>query len=563
MEKIRVYCTNNKQYYEVEPGTNLKELLSVVEHDWDNMEVLAAYVNHDLKELGFELYLASTVHFLTYKDADGRRCYERSLHFICQKAAHDLFPDRTLCMDYHLPNGQYGEFRMKEDYTKTIPMTTDELLALKKKMWELVNKDIPFIKTKKTNQAARSLFTKHGQNSKARLTESVGEFFVTLYYMDGYGDYFYGPMVYSTGSIDRWSIALYSDGFCLQSPESNSPYSLPEQKYQDKLADIFEENSNWCNVVGVWDIQTVNDVINKGKGKGLISVSEALHERKYSVIADNIAHRKKDIKLVLIAGPSSSGKTTTSKRIALQMKVLGLNPVVVAMDDYFVDRELTPKDEKGEYDFENVHALNLDMLNDHLNKLFKGEEVVLPRFNFTTGKSSLTGPCIRMKEGDVLIMEGIHALNPILTEKIADERKFRVYASALTSLSIDENNYISTTDNRMLRRMVRDHNFRGYSAEETLTRWPSVVAGERKNIFPFQENADIMFNSFLMYELPMLKYYAEPLLRRISPMSPNYAESLRLINFLSRIVALNPEEQKAIPPTSVMREFIGGSAFDY
>ncbi|MBO6222914.1 MAG: nucleoside kinase [Bacteroidales bacterium] len=563
MEKIRVYCTNNKEYYELEPRTTLKELLDIMDYDWGGLRPLAAYVNHDLKELGFDLYFAATVTFVTYDDADGRRCYYRSVNFLCQKAVYELFPNCTLCMDYNLPNGQYGELRRRDDYSKTVPMTSEDLRALKKRMWELVKEDHLFVKTKKTNREACSVFLSHGQTSKAKLAEDVGDFFVTLYYMDGYGDYFYGPMVYSTGYLDRWRIALYSEGFCLQSPGINPPYDIPEQKYQKKLAEIYEENSNWCDIVGVRDIATLNEAINRGHGNMVISVSEALHERKYSMIADMISQRSKDVKLVLVAGPSSSGKTTTSKRIALQMKVLGLNPVVIGMDDYFVDRELTPKDENGEYDFESIYALNLDMLNDHLNKLFEGKEVTLPKFDFTTGKNSLTGPAIKMKENDVLIMEGIHALNPVLTERIANERKFKVYASALTSLDIDENNCISTSDNRKLRRMVRDYKFRGYSAEQTISRWTSVAKGERKNIFPYQENADIMFNSFLLYELPLLKYFAEPLLRRISPMSPVYAESLRLLNFLSRITALGPEDHNAIPPTSIMREFIGGSTFTY
>mgnify|MGYP002852550952 CR=1 FL=1 len=563
MEKIRVYCTNNRQYYELEPRTTLKQLLDIMDYDWKGMTPLAAYVNHDLKELGFDLYFAATVTFLTYEDEDGRRCYFRSVDFLCQKAVHELFPDRILCFDYHLPNGQYGELRKREDFSQTVPMTEKELGALKKRMWELVKQDIPFVKTKTTNAEAVKLFLSHGQTSKAKLAETVGNFFVTLYYLDGYGDYFYGPLVASTGYLDRWRIALYSEGFCLQSPEPVRPFNIPEQKYQKKLAEIFEENSNWCNIIGARDIATINEAINKGYGNMVISLAEALHEKKYSIIADKIGERRKDVKLVLIAGPSSSGKTTTSKRIALQMKVLGLNPILMGMDDYFVDREQTPKDENGDYDFESVHALNLDMLNEHLGKLFAGEEVTLPKFDFTTGKGSLTGPTIRLNKDDVLVMEGIHALNPLLTERLEADRKFKVFVSALTSLSIDENSYISTTDNRKLRRMVRDFNFRGYSAEETIGRWPSVVRGEKRNIFPHQENADIMFNSFLLYEFPLLKYYAEPLLRRISPMSPVYAESLRLINFLSRIVSLNPEEQKAIPPTSVMREFIGNSTFTY
>ena len=561
--KVRVYCINNKQNYEVPVGTSLKDVLGMIDYDWKGMDVLAAYVNHDLKELGFELYLASAVYFLTYDDADGRRCYARSLNMLCQKACYDLFPNRTLYITYHLPNGQYAEFKRADDSSVTVPTTEEDLIKLEKRMWELVNEDLRLIKTKKSNAEACLTFLSHNQTSKAALTKSVGEFFITLYYLDGYGDYFYGPMVYSTKLINRWSISRYSDGFCIKNPSSQKPYDLPEQKYQKKLSEIFVENRNWCQIIGAKDIATVNELISQGHGKKAVYVSEALHERKFAKIADMINERKDEVRLVLIAGPSSSGKTTTSKRIALQMKVLGLNPVIVAMDDYFVDRPLTPKDENGEYDFESVYALNLDLLNDHLTRLFNGEEITLPKFDFTEGKSSLTGNKIRMQKGDVLVMEGIHALNPVLTSKIDDSLKFKVYASALTTLPIDENNYISTTDCRKLRRMVRDFKFRGYSAEETIERWPSVTSGERKNIFPFQENADVMFNSSLLYELPMLKYYAEPLLRRISPMSQAYIEASRLLNFLSRIAALTPEEIATIPATSIMREFIGGSVFTY
>lgn len=563
MEKVRIFCKNTKRDYEVAPGTKIIDFLKEINYDDGGMRVLAAYVNHELKELGFGLYMASEIELLTYADADGRRTYKRSLSFLLQRAVHELFPDRKLCMLYNLPNGQYGELRDLRDASLTYSVKEEDVAEIKKKMESLVRLDLPIIKTKRSNGEARQIFLSHNQEDKSRLLESTGSFFTSVYYMDGYGDTFYGPMLASTGCLDRWDIFKYNAGFCLQSPDMYPPYHIAPQKVQSKLYDIFQENSNWCEVLGVRDIGTINKAIASGHGKEIVNIAEALHSRKYARIADIIYQKKESVKLVLIAGPSSSGKTTTSKRVALQLSVLGLHPVVIAMDDYFVDRELTPKDEKGEYDFESVHALNLDLLNEHLTRLFAGEEVTLPKFDFAAGRSTMTGETIRMHKGDILLMEGIHALNPELTEKIDDSLKFRIYASALTSLSVDENNAISTTDNRKLRRMVRDSNFRGTGAESTLMRWDSVVAGENKNIFPYQENADIMFNSSLIYELPMLKFYAEPLLRRISPASPVYAESLRLIKFLSYIVPLNPDEQKAIPPTSIMREFIGGSSFDY
>ena len=326
---------------------------------------------------------------------------------------------------------------------------------------------------------------------------------------------------------------------------------------------MFKENSEWCSILGAHGIGSVNEAVKKGQARELIAVAESLHERKYVKIADMIHERRDKVKLVLIAGPSSSGKTTTSKRIALQCKVLGLNPLVIAMDDYFLNREKTPRDANGEYDFESIYALDLPFLGAQLNGLFDGKEVELPKYDFVKGERHFDGRRMWMKEGDILIMEGIHALNPELTKHIDGEKVFRVFASALTSLSVDENNYISTADNRLLRRMVRDNFTRGITPEETILRWKSVRAGEEKNIFPFQENADVMFNSALLFELPLLRYYAEPLLERIPPLSEAYAESVRLRKFLSYITPLTPDEIDCIPPTSVMREFIGGSTFEY
>ena len=563
MDKVRVFCKNTNENYSIKPGTTVKEFLKEIKFQEGEHRVLASYVNNQLKELSTPLFMASNVEFLDITTGDGRRTYVRSLSFLLQRAVYDLYPDCILSLDYTLPNGLYGELRDKKDFSITVPVTEIDISKLLDRMAELVKKNFLFIKTKIPTDEAQAIFNSHGQLSKTALLKSIGKFFSHIYYLDGYGDNFYGPLVYSTGYLTTYNLIKYNDGFCLQAPVPYPPYDMPHVKFQDKLFEIFKENRDWCEITGAKDMGTINQGILNGYARNIIQVSEALHERKFAIIADKIYQRKDKVKLVLIAGPSSSGKTTSSKRIALQLKVLGLNPIIISMDDYFVDRAHTPKDENGNFDFESVNALDLELLNKQLNQLFNGEEITLPKFDFEAGYSTMTGAKIRMNGGDILVMEGIHALNPTLTEKIEPEKKFKVYASALTSLSIDENNSLSTTDARLLRRMVRDNNFRGITAEETILRWKSVVAGGNKNIFPYQENADIMFNSYLIYELPMLKFYAEPLLRRISPLSPAYAESLRLIKFLSYVVEINFKEQAAIPPTSIMREFIGGSSFKY
>ena len=569
MENIRVFCKNTGEYYEEAPGTELVSLMEMA-----GCDALAAYVDNQLKELGYPLYMARSVEFLDYTNPDGRRCYKRSIYFLLQKAVRDLYPGKQLILDYTLPNGGYGEIvdapvnynpddSLKIRMETAMELSEEEIARIKVRMQEIVAEDIPIVKKKLSNEEAVAIFEKNRQFDKARLIKETGKFFVSVYFMGDCADTFYGPMLHSTGKIKKFNLMKYNRGFCVQFPGALPPYELQSVKYQEKLFNVFKENSNWCNILGVKDIATVNAAITKGYSRKVIQVAEALHERKYAAIADKIYERKDDVKLVLLAGPSSSGKTTTSMRIALQLKVLGLNPIVLAMDNYFVDREETPKDENGNYDFECLGAMDLALLNRQLNQLFAGEEIEVPTFNFAEGKKEYKGNKMKMAPNDILIMEGIHALNPALTSEIESKRKFRIYASALTSISIDENNSISTTDNRMLRRMVRDNNFRGTSAEQTILRWASVHGGEYKNIFPYQENADAMFNSSLIYELPLLKHYAEPLLRRIHPTSPAYAESLRLLKFLSYFVEMTPAEHTAVPPTSVMREFIGGSSLDY
>ncbi len=569
MKDIRVFCKNTQQYFNVAPGTELANLKNEL-----GLSGIAAYVDNQLKELSYPIYMPHSVEFLDYTHPDGRRCYKRSIYMLLQKAVKELYPSKQLILDYTLPNGGYGELvdspttdnpddSLRIRMESITELSEEEICRIKEKMQEIVVADLPIVKKKLGNQEAVELFTANRQYDKARLIKELGHFFVSVYFIGDYADTFYGPMLHSTGEIKKFNLMKYNKGFCVQFPSYMPPHDISTVKYQEKLFNVFKENHTWCNILGVKDISTVNKAITTGNSKKMIQIAEALHERKYADIADMIYQRKDDVKLVLLAGPSSSGKTTTSMRIALQLKVLGLNPIVLAMDNYFVNREDTPKDAQGNYDFECLGAMDLDLLNTQLNQLFNGEEIDVPVFNFAKGEREYKGNKMRMKPNDILIMEGIHALNPALTQGIESKKKFRIYASALTSLSIDENNSVSTTDNRMLRRMVRDNSFRGISAEQTIMLWGKVHDGEYKNIFPYQENADAMFNSSLIYELPLLKHYAEPLLRRISPSSPAYAESLRLLKFLSYIVEMTPAEHTAVPPTSVMREFIGGSTLDY
>jgi uridine kinase len=405
---------------------------------------------------------------------------------------------------------------------------------------------------------AEKLFLANNQVDKAELQRSLGTFICSVYFLDGKADTFYGPLVPSTRYLEVFDLMGFSDGFCLQFPSEKDFSKVNPMKRQSKIAATLEEYSDWCSIIGIKGIGTLNKAILDGKAINLINLSEALHERKYAAIADQIFSKRSQIKVVFIAGPSSSGKTSSSLRLAVQCKVLGLNPKVIELDNYFVDREHTPKDENGEFDFESIEAMDLKFLNGQLNDLLSGKTVEIPRFDFKEGCRKFEGNMMHLEEKDILIMEGIHALDPAMVSEVDNSRLFRVYASALTSLNIDENNNISTSDNRLLRRIVRDNRVRNISPEATIERWNSVRRGENLNIFPFQENADAEFNSALIYELPMLKYYAEPLLRRISPSSPAYSESIRLLKFLDYIIALSPNEIAAIPPTSIMREFIGG-----
>lgn len=563
MDEMKIYCVNRGMEISAERGKTLKEIADINEiREVDGCDVLAALVDNKLKELSFCLPDAGKIEFVSYLHPDGRRTYLRSLCFVLQKAVRELYPDQTLFIDHSLPGGLYCEIMepAKDDTGRRRRhfLLDAEVDAIKARMREIIASDLPFVKKKISASEAIAIFTANNQFEKAELFRSSGRFLCSMYYLDGLPDTFHGPLAYSTGSLKVFDLVGFSDGLCLQLPSLNDPSKVNPMRKQSKIAASLKEYSDWCEVLGADGIGTLNRIILEGNAVNIINIAESLHERKYAAIADEIYARRGDVKLVFIAGPSSSGKTSSSLRLALQCKVLGLNPKVIELDNYFVNREDTPKDENGEYDFESLYAMDLDFLNTQLNELLDGKEVEIPKFDFKSGSRKFTGMKMRLHDKDILIMEGIHALNPEMVSRVDQSKVFRVYVSALTSLNVDENNNISTSDNRLLRRMVRDNRVRGVIPEDTILRWNSVRRGEARNIFPFQEHADAIFNSALLYELPMLKYYAEPLLRRILPTSPAYTEALRLLKFLDYICALSPSEIAAIPPTSIMREFIGG-----
>ena len=568
MDTIEIYCVNDGQMHQAVLGAPLSEIAAehgiVIRDPKTGAEspVLAALVDHKLKELRYKLVVSHEVEFIGFNHPDGRRSYIRSLCFVLQKAVRELFPDKILEVHHALPSGLYCELLEEEagedGQHPAWFITDDDLDALRTRMQEIVAADLPFGRRKILSSEVTQLYRSQHQPYKAELIESLGRYITSVYSLGDMEDTFYGPLVPSTGYLKVFDISGFGEGFCLQTPMPGDPARVLPMKRQSKIATALKNHADWCRIIGINGVGKLNKAILDGRAVEIINVSEARHERKYAEIANQIYERRGQVKIVFIAGPSSSGKTSSSLRIALQCKVLGLNPKVIELDNYFHNREDTPKDENGEYDFESLGAMDLDFLNRQLNELLEGKEVEIPKFDFKQGKRTFMGQRMHLEEKDILIMEGIHALNPAMTRAVDNARIFRVYASALTSLGLDENNTISTSDNRLLRRIVRDNRVRGITPEQTILRWNSVRRGETRNIFPFQENADAVFNSALIFELPMLKYYAEPLLRRIAPNSPAYTEAVRLLKFLDFVVALQPSEIEAIPPTSIMREFIGG-----
>lgn len=566
--EITIFCTNDGKNHRVPVGGTLQGISSKFckfvtdPKTGEKFEVIAALVDNKLKELSYKPMIFHQVKFIGYNHPDGRRTYIRSLCFVLQNAVRELYPDKILVIDHSLPSGLYCEIQEKgkqEDGRPKIYFATDkELDRLREKMREIVRKDLPFTKKKVLTTDAQKIFLSNNQPAKAELQQSLGTFTCSVYYLNGNADTFHGPLIPSTRFLKVFEIIGFGNGFCLQPPTLNDFNKVMPLQRQSKISAALKEYSDWCSIIGIDGFGTLNRAIMNGNSVEIINLAEAQQEKRYSQIADEIYANRGLKRIVMIAGPSSSGKTSSSLRFALQCRVLGLKPKVIELDNYFVDRERTPRDDDGNLDFESLQAMDLDFLNRQLNDLLEGKEVELPKFDFKKGCRTSSGNLLKLEEKDILILEGIHALNPEMTSAVDDSRIFRVYVSSLTSLNIDENNNMSTSDNRLLRRMVRDNRTRGIIPEETIMRWDSVRRGENKNIFPFQENADALFNSALIFELPLLKYYAEPLLLRIAPNSPAYTEAVRLLKFLKYVVALQPAEISAIPPTSIMREFVGG-----
>lgn len=514
---------------------------------------VSAKVNNKVEGMHYRVYNNKDVEFLDLYSASGSRAYTRTLFFVLCKAVHDIFPKGSVVIDIPVSNGYYCDLQIGR------AVTLQDVDMLRTRMQEIIDRALPIHRHEATTEEATEMFRKLGTHSKVTLLKTIGNIYTTYYEIDGYVDYFYGTMLTNTSQLHLFGLEKYYDGLLLRIPAADDPSKLGEMTRQDKMFEIFQEHHRWQNLVGIGTVGTFNEAVAHGRTNDIINVSEALQEKKISRIADEIAQRR-GVKVVLISGPSSSGKTTTCKRLSIQLLTNGIKPVPISLDDYFVDRELTPKDEKGEYDYESLYALNLPLLNSQLGALFRGEEIELPKYNFQSGKSERSGRRMRLGENEILVMEGIHALNPELTAQIPEEHKFRVYASALTTILLDTHNYIPTTDNRLLRRIIRDYKYRGVSAQETIHRWPSVRAGENKWIFPYQENADAMFNTAMIYELAVIKGQAEPLLELVPENCDEYAEAYRLRKFLRYFT---PVRYNTLPSTSLLREFLGGSSFRY
>lgn len=553
---LQIYCKNKNLTKEFPEGSSLLDI-----YEGFNLEMpygpVSAKVNNKVESLDFRVYYNKDVEFLDITTTSGMRTYVRSLCFILVRAVEELYPDGTVSLEYPVSKGYFCNLHIGR------PVELDDVQRIKQKMHEIIEANLPFLRTEAHTDDVINLFLQRGMMDKVKLLKTSGQLYTCYYRLGDTVDYYYGSLVPSTGYIHLFDIAKYYDGLLLRIPSRENPGKLEEVIKQEKMLEVFQEYHRWNRIMGISTVGDFNVACNEGHATDLINLSEALQEKKISRIADEITNRNQNgerVKLVLISGPSSSGKTTFSKRLSIQLMANGLKPYPISLDDYFVDREKTPLDANGKHDFESLYALDLPFFESQLSDLLAGKEVELPRFNFTTGKREMTGNKLRIDDHMILILEGIHALNPALTPNIPAANKFKIYVSALTTIQLDYHNYIPTTDNRLLRRIIRDYKYRNYSAEETIARWGSVRAGEDKWIFPYQEYADAMFNSALLFELAVLKDYVEPILRKVPNNSSEYSEAHRLLRFLSYFVSVRDKE---LPPTSLLREFLGGSSFRY
>ena len=549
---IQIRCKNNKKTQKVEIGSTLFDVFSAFDLKMTHGPV-SARVNNKVEGMHYRVYNSKDVEFLDMASASGSRAYTRTLFFVLCKAVQDIYPNTDVVIDIPVSNGFYVDIRLGR------PVVEEDVNILRRRMQEIIDAKMPIRRYMVPTEDAIALFQEKGDVEKVKLLKTSGSIYTTYYKIGEYVDFYYGTLLTNTSGLYLFGLEKYYDGMLLRIPSLKDPDKLGEMTKQDKMFDIFKEHHRWQDILGIRTVGDFNQAIDAGHATDIINISEALQEKKIAKIAEDIANRQ-GVKLVLLAGPSSSGKTTSCKRLSIQLAVNGLKPLQISLDDYFVDRDRTPKDDNGEYDFESIYALNLDLLNEQFNALFRGEEVELPKYDFPSGKSVKSGKKLKMEPNNVLVVEGIHALNPELTAHIPQEQIYRVYASVLTTILLDNHNYIPTTDNRLLRRIIRDYKYRGVSAQETIHRWPSVRAGENKWIFPYQENADAMFNTAMLYELSVLKMQAEPLLQQVPENCEEHAEAYRLLKFLKYFKGI---PYNNLPPTSLLREFLGGSSFHY
>ena len=549
---IQIRCKNNKKSQKVEIGSTLFDIFSAFDLKMTHGPV-SARVNNKVEGMHYRVYNSKDVEFLDMTSSSGSRAYTRTLFFVLCKAVQDIYPATDVVIDIPVSNGFYVDIRLGR------PVVDEDVNIIRRRMQEIIDARMPIRRFTVPTEEAVALFQEKGDIEKVKLLKTSGSIYTTYYKIGEYVDFYYGTLLTNTSGLYLFGLEKYYDGMLLRIPSLKDPDKLGEMTKQDKMFDIFKEHHRWQDILGIRTVGDFNQAIDAGHATDIINISEALQEKKIAQIAEDIANRQ-GVKLVLLAGPSSSGKTTSCKRLSIQLAVNGLKPLQISLDDYFVDREKTPKDASGEYDYESIYALDLDLINEQFNALFRGEEVELPKYDFQSGKSKKSGNKLKMNDNNVLVVEGIHALNPELTAHIPQEQIFRVYASALTTILLDNHNYIPTTDNRLLRRIIRDYKYRGVSAQETIHRWPSVRAGENKWIFPFQENADAMLNTAMLYELAVIKTQAEPLLQQVPENCEEYAEAYRLLKFLKYFKGI---PYNNLPPTSLLREFLGGSSFHY
>ena len=553
---LQIYCKNNKETRDFPEGTSLIDIYNDFKLNMPYGPV-SAKVNNKVENLDFRVYYNKDVEFLDITSASGMRTYVRSLCFILVKAVDDLYPCGTISLEHPVSKGYFCKLHIDRG------IGLDDVSRIKKRMLEIINEDLPITRYEQRTEDVIKIFRERGMMDKVKLLSTSGKLYSFYYKLGDTIDCYYSSLVPSTGYIKKFDIVKYYDGLLLQIPNKNNPEKIEELIKQEKMLEVFQEHHRWNEILGISTVGDFNIACNEGHAIDLINVSEALQERKIVKIADEISARQEGqdrIKLILISGPSSSGKTTFSKRLSIQLMTNGLKPYPISLDDYFVNRKNTPLDENGNHDYESLYAVDLPFFKKQLDTILEGGEVELPKFNFATGTREKSGTKFKLEDNMILILEGIHALNPELTPNIPSDNKYKIYVSALTTILLDKHNYIPTTDNRLLRRIIRDSKYRGSSAEATIARWPSVRAGEEKWIFPYQENADAMFNSALLFELAVIKDHIEPILRKVPNNCPEYSEAHRLLHFLSYFVSIQDTE---LPPTSLLREFLGGSSFNY